>query len=47
MDGVETASLLSDFAQQLRRKNADVPDFNLFYLTMLVYLQLWFWIKMP
>ena len=31
LDGVETGILLSDFAQQLRRKNADVPDiyFNL------------------
>ena len=26
LDGVETGILLSDFAQQLRRKNADVPD---------------------
>ena len=25
-DGVETEIFLSDFAQQLRRKNADVPD---------------------
>ena len=25
-DGVETGIFLSDFAQQLRRKNADVPD---------------------
>ena len=31
LDGVETGIFLSDFAQQLRRKNADVPDiyFNL------------------
>ena len=27
LDGVETGIFLSDFAQQLRRKNADVPDF--------------------
>ena len=26
MDGVETGFFLSGFAQQLRRKNADVPD---------------------
>ena len=26
LDGVETAIFLLDFAQQLRRKNADVPD---------------------
>ena len=31
LDGVETGIFLSDFVQQLRRKNADVPDiyFNL------------------
>ena len=28
LDGMETAVLLSDFAQQLRRKNADVPDID-------------------
>ena len=32
LDGVETGNFLSEFAQQLRRKNADVPD-N--YLTLL------------
>ena len=32
LDGVETGSFLSDFAQQLRRKNADVPDI---YFTLL------------
>ena len=26
LDGVEIEIFLSDFAQQLRRKNADVPD---------------------
>ena len=26
LDGVETGIFLSDFAQQLHRKNADVPD---------------------
>ena len=26
LDGVETGLILSDFSQQLRRKNADVPD---------------------
>ena len=29
LDGVETGIFLSDFAQQLRRKNADVPDIYL------------------
>ena len=32
LDGVETAIFLSDFIQQLRRKNADVPDI---YFTLL------------
>ena len=32
LDGVETGILLSDFAQQLRRKNADVQDI---YFTLL------------
>ena len=32
LDGVETVIFLSDFAQQLRRKNADVPDI---YFTLL------------
>ena len=32
LDGFETAVFLSDFAQQLRRKNADVPDI---YFTLL------------
>ena len=32
LDVVETGGLLSDFAQQLRRKNADVPDI---YFTLL------------
>ena len=32
LDGVETRFFLSDFAQQLRRKNADVPDI---YFTLL------------
>ena len=32
LDGVETRHFLSDFAQQLRRKNADVPDI---YFTLL------------
>ena len=31
LDGVETGIFLSDFVQQLRRKNADVPD--IFYFT--------------
>ena len=26
LDGIETGIFLSDFAQQLRRKNAEVPD---------------------
>ena len=32
LDGVETGVLLSDFAQQLRRNNSDVPDI---YFTLL------------
>ena len=32
LDGVETGIFLSNFAQQLRRKNADVPDI---YFTLL------------
>ena len=28
LDGVETGFFLSDFAQQLRRKNADLPDID-------------------
>ena len=32
LDGVETGIFLSDFGQQLRRKNADVPDI---YFTLL------------
>ena len=32
LDGVETGVSLKDFAQQLRRKNADVPDI---YFTLL------------
>ena len=32
LDGVETGIFLSDFAQQLRRKNADIPDI---YFTLL------------
>ena len=32
VDGVKTGIFLSDFAQQLRRKNADVPDI---YFTLL------------
>ena len=32
MDGAETGVLLSDFAQQLRRKNTDVPDIYIILL---------------
>ena len=32
LDGVETGIFLSDFAQQMRRKNADIPDI---YFTLL------------
>ena len=32
LDGVKTGTFLLDFAQQLRRKNADVPDI---YFTLL------------
>ena len=37
MDGVQTGVFLLTFAQQLRRKNADVLDIYLLYLTLLVY----------
>ena len=49
LDDFEFGILLSDFAQQLRRKNADIPDiyFMTFYLTPLVYIPLWFWLRMP
>ena len=47
LDGVKTGNFLSDFAQQLRRKNADVPDIYFTLLALLVYLRLWFWIRMP
>ena len=49
LDVVETGTFLLDSAQHLRRKNADVPDiyFTLLYLTPLVYLRLWFWIRLP
>ena len=42
LDGVETSIFQLDFAQQLLRKNADVPDiyFTLLYLMPLVYLRL-------
>ena len=46
-DSLETRVLLSDFAQQLCREDADVQTFTLFYLTLLVYLQLRFWNKIP
>ena len=41
LDGVKTGILLSDFAQQPHRKNADVPDTSL-HLTLLVHFRLWF-----
>ena len=43
-DAVETGLLLLDFAQQMRRKNADVPRiyFTLLYLTPPVYPRLSF-----
>ena len=47
LDGVETEICLFDFAQHMRRKNADIPDLYFIYLTPLVYLRLWFWIRMP
>ena len=37
LDEVETGIFLFDFAQQLRRENADVPDIH---FTLLVYLRL-------
>ena len=47
MNPVETRVLLSDFAQQLRRKTKAFQTLTLLYLKLLVYLQPWFWIKMP
>ena len=37
---------LLDFPQQLRRKTQTLQTFFLLYLTPLVYLRLWFWIRM-
>ena len=42
LDGVETGIFLLDFAQQLRRKKADIPDIYFNFLTTLVYLRLRF-----
>ena len=47
LDDVETGVLLSDIAQHPRLRNTDVPDIYSNLLALLVYLQLWFWIKMP
>ena len=38
-------SLLSDFVQQLHRRKSDVQNFYFFWLTLLVFLQIWFWMK--
>ena len=35
LNGLETGVLLSDFAQQFRRKNKDVPDIYFFYFTLI------------
>ena len=40
LDGVETGIFLLDFPQQVRRKNADIPEIILIYLTPLVFLRL-------
>ena len=40
LDGTETGIFLSDYAQQLHRNNADVPEIFTFYLTPMVYLRL-------
>ena len=45
LDGVETEFFLLYFAQQLRRKNADVRSISFFYLTPPVLLH-WFRIRM-
>ena len=44
LDGVETGVSLLDFAQQLRRKNAEVPDiyFTLLYFILLYFTLLYF-----
>ena len=44
LDDVETGVLLSDSAQQLRRKNSDVPDLYFTLLDAAGISQLWFWI---
>ena len=40
LDGVEIGIYLSDFFQQMRRKNADVPDIYFTLLDAAVYLRL-------
>ena len=47
LDGVETGISLLNFTQELRRKNEDIPAFTSLYFTPLVYLRLWFWMRMP
>ena len=46
LDGVETGISFLEFVQQLHRKNKAVPDIYFSFLTPLVYLRLWFWIRM-
>ena len=50
LEGGETGFSLLDFAQQLRRENVKMQKFltvTLLYLTPLVDIRLWFWIRMP
>ena len=47
LDRMETGVLLSDLAQELRGKYANVLDIHFTHLALLIYLQLWFRIKMP
>ena len=42
LDALETEMLLSEFAQQLYRKSADVPTFTLLHLTLPEHLHTWF-----
>ena len=47
LNSMENGVLRSDFDEQLRRKMQTFQTFTLPYLTLLVYRQLWIWIKMP
>ena len=46
-DGRDTGVSLTDFAETLKRKNAEVPDNFLLYLMLLILHPAWFSRKMP